>query len=144
MGTTLPQINVYIPSLASERYKIYHNGELGFSLEYPSNWAVSESVDQNVVADIKPIGYGGHGSVKIYLQKNSYKDIYALKSAVDKRVGGSADSSVLHNQNFDALLYAKLSGSAVMYVPLNKDIVLGITGPDNASTVRIFNSFAKL
>ena len=142
MGSTPAQVNIYIPRSAGEAYKTYVNKDIGFSLEYPSAWVSSESSDQYTLASFGPVG--GQNIVKVYLQKNSYKDIYALKAAVDKRIGTPAESFVKHTQNFDALFYGKLDGAAVMYVPIDRDVILGITGPDDSSTLNILDSFEKL
>lgn len=141
MGSTPPQVNIYIPRSAEEGYKTYANKEVGFSLKYPSAWTLSESSDQYALASFGP---AGQESVKVYLQKNSYKDIYALKAAVDRRIGAPAESIIKHTKDFDALFYGKLDGAAVMYVPIDRDIILGITGPDDSSTLSILNSFVKL
>ncbi|TSC60532.1 MAG: hypothetical protein LiPW15_410 [Parcubacteria group bacterium LiPW_15] len=142
LGSTPAQVNIYMPRSATETYKTYTNKDVGFSLEYPSAWISSESSDQYTLASFGPAN--GQGAVKVYLQKNSYKDIYALKAAVDKRIGTPAESFVKHTQNFDALVYGKLNGAAVMYVPITKDVLLGITGPDNSSTFSVLDSFTKL
>ena len=142
MGSTPAQVNIYFPQSAGEAYKTYVNKDIGFSLEYPSVWVPSESSDQYTLASFGP--EGGQNVVKVYLQKNSYKDIYALKAAVDKRIGTPAESFIKHTEDFDALFYGKLDGAGVMYVPINRDIILGITGPDNSSTLNILNSFVRL
>lgn len=144
MGATPPQVNIYLPSTATENYKTYANKEIGFSLEYPTGWRVYEYNDADTIASIKPKNFGDADGIKIYLQKNMYKDIHALKTAVDGRVGGGVDSWIRSSNKFDALVYEGVRGSAVMYVPINKDIILGITGPDNSVTLSILNSFVKL
>ena len=142
MGSTPPQVNIYVPRSTGEAYKTYVNKDIGFSLEYPSAWVSSESSDQYTLASFGPAGR--QNAVKVYLQKNSYKDIYALKAAVDKRIGAPTESLIKHTEDFDALFYGKLDGATVMYVPINRDVILGITGPDDFSTFNILNSFAKL
>jgi hypothetical protein len=141
MGSNPPQLNIYLPSSAGA-YRTYSNADIGFSLEYPASWEVSENSDQYTVASFVPAG-SLEGQVKVFLQKNTHKDIYALKAAMDKKIGASAESWVRHTGSFDALVYAGYNGSAVMYVPMSEDAVLGITGPNNSATLRVLNSFGK-
>lgn len=144
IGSAQPNVNIYMQKSAPEASGKYLNNDLGFSVEYPAGWTVREGADPYTLAAIEPSGSSGANAVKLFLYKNSYKDISALKSVVDKRVSAEVKSEVRHGKLFDSLFYSNVNGSAVMYVPISDAYILGMSGPDDVSTWHILDSFEKL
>jgi len=124
----------------------YANPDHQFTLEYPSGWKVSESVDPYTLAALAP--KDGGVPVKIFLEKNNFTNIDALKAAKDAGLGVNTQYEIRHFPNFDALIYTNIPQSgtnfAVMFVLLNKSYVLGIAGQDTKTTLDVFNSFRKI
>lgn len=124
----------------------YANPDYQFALEYPSGWKVSESVDSYTLAALMP--KDGGVPVKIFLEKNNFSGIDALKKAKDANLGAEAKYEIRHLPNFDALIYTNIPQSgtsfAAMFIILNKDYVLGIAGQDIKTTLDVFNSFRKI
>lgn len=145
MASIPPQVNIYLPRGSAESYRTYENKDLGFSLQYPASWVAAEYFDQYTLLAIRPLESAAENyPIKVYLQKNSYGSLDAMKAAIDKRLGAPVDSSIKHEKNFDALVYGNVKGSMVMYVPFGRDVVLGITGPDDIATAKVLDSFRKL
>jgi len=134
----------YIPK--GEGLASYANPNYQFSVEYPSGWKVSESVDPYTLAAISPVG--GGLPIKIFLEKNSFTSIDALKQAKDASLGTKAQYEIRHFPNFDALIYTGIPESGAnfdaMFITLNKNYILGIAGPDVKTTLDVFNSFSKI
>lgn len=124
----------------------YANPNYQFVVEYPAGWRVSESIDPYTLAAISP--KDGGLAVKLFLEKNSFKDINALKKAKDANLGPGAKYEVRHFPNFDALIYTDIPQGgmnfAAMFITLNKSYILGIAGPDIKTTLDVFNSFQKI
>jgi hypothetical protein len=124
----------------------YANPDYQFVVEYPAGWRVSESIDPYTLAAISP--RDGGLSVKLFLEKNNFKDIAALKKAKDVNLGPNARYEVRHFPDFDALIYTGIPQTginfAAMFITLNKSYILGIAGPDIKTTLDIFNSFKKI
>lgn len=145
-----PVVNLtYAPKTeASTTEKQYVNRDLGFALSYPANWKAEEDTDPYTLLEVAPLRSLRGGAIKIYLEKNVYKNIVDLKSQIDSRVGTEALSVLRDTKDFEAISYGNLSGSAkgsaVMYAILSDKYVIGISGPDEPETWRMFETFRKL
>lgn len=124
----------------------YANPDYQFVVEYPAGWKVSESIDPYTLAAITP--KDGGPAVKLFLEKNSFSSIDALKKAKDINLGPNAKYEIRHFLNFDALIYTNIpqggTNFAAMFITLSKNYILGIAGPDIKTTLDVFNSFKKI
>lgn len=124
----------------------YMNPDYQFALEYPAGWKISESVDPYTLAAITP--KDGGAPVKVFLEKNSFTSIDALKAAKDTNLGAGIKYEIRHSPNFEALIYTNIpqggQNLAAMFVLLSKNYVLGVSGPDIKTTLDVFDSLRKI